>query len=254
MTRLIQQHPPLAARSLSRLAFAVLVALLLAASTADAALTTSACLVQKRKAWIIFRKCQGTAQVKQLKGKPADLAKCQTTFQNALTKIDDKATKAGIACRYRDNGDGTVTDYDTGLMWEQKTVGFGGICFFVPLGEISHCVNDTFTWADAQSFVNSLNGSTADGRILANVFAGHADWRLPTIVELRTILLEPYPCATSPCIDSIFGPTANNYWSATTSASHPQNAWVINPLDGFVGGISDKVLVRVAALAVRTGL
>jgi len=71
MTRIVQQHPTLAAHSLSRLVLAVLVALLLGTNAADAALTTGACLVSKRKVWGNFRKCQVTAQVNQIKGKPA---------------------------------------------------------------------------------------------------------------------------------------------------------------------------------------
>jgi hypothetical protein len=176
MTRIIQQYPTLAARSLPRLVLAVLVALLLAASVADAALTTSACLVQKRKAWITFRKCQGSEQLKQLKAKPVDLATCDAALQVALTKITAKATKAAIPCRYGDNGDGTVTDYDTGLQWEKKTGGVAGLCI---LGDV-HCVNDTYTWDEANRFVDGgANPST-----LTSCFSGHCDWRLPTIVEL----------------------------------------------------------------------
>src|SRR5262249_36846699 len=40
-------------------------------------------------------------------------AACQAKFSGALTK-------AGTACRFLDNGDGTVSDLDTGLVWEKK--------------------------------------------------------------------------------------------------------------------------------------
>ena len=96
MTRIVPQHPTRAARSLSRLVLAV-VALLLAASVADAALTTGTCLAQKRVAWATLRKCQGTEEAKQLKGKPANLPQYLTKFQTALAKITAKATKAMIA-------------------------------------------------------------------------------------------------------------------------------------------------------------
>ena len=91
------------------LAGLVAAVLLLAASAADAALTTDKCLVSKRKAWTALRKCQGTEEAKKLLGKAADFAKCDTKFQEKLAQIDDKATDAGIACRYAHNGDGTVT-------------------------------------------------------------------------------------------------------------------------------------------------
>lgn len=58
---------------------------------------------------------------------------------------------------YRDNGDGTVTDLNTGLMW-QKTPDF---------------VKRTL--ADSQKYADSLK------------LAGHDDWRLPTIKELFSL-------------------------------------------------------------------
>jgi len=230
------------ARTLTTLAVATL---LLATSAADAALTTSAFLVQKRKAWITFRKCQGTEQVKQLKGKPADLATCDAALQAALTKINAKATKAAIPCRYGDIGDGTVTDYDTGLQWEKKTGGVADLCI---LGDVN-CVNDTYDWDGANRFV----GASATGSTLTTCFFGHCDWRLPTIVELRTILLAPNPCATSPCIDPIFGPTvASFYWSATTYADNPNGAWYVpfSNLSVLYDSKGSSHYVR----AVRTGL
>jgi len=157
MKRIVQQHPILAARSLPRLILAVLVALLLAASVADAALTTGTCLAQKRVAWATLRKCQGTEEAKQLKGKTADLAQCLTKLQTALAKITAKATKAAIACRYRDNGDGTVIDYDTGLQWEQKND-------FTSTNN-PHDVANTYTWSRGQG------SNLADGRVFTDFLA-----------------------------------------------------------------------------------
>jgi hypothetical protein len=241
MTCIVQQHPTRAARSLPRLVLAV-VALLLAASVADAALTTSACLVSKRKAWITFRKCQGTEQVKLLKGKPTDLAACDTALQTALTKITAKATKALIPCRYHDNADSTITDYDTGLMWEKKTAGN---------------VNTQFAWAAAlKDFPDGYNACvSSDGSTLACNSAYH-DWRLPNIVELQTIFDATQGCGggSGACIDPIFGPTvANSYWSATTYAPNPFGAWIVGFFRNGFGGLDAKV-GNLYVRAVRAGL
>src|SRR5262249_27672856 len=46
--------------------------------------------------------------------------------------------------------------------------------------------------------------------------------------ELKTILLEPYGCGTSPCIDPIFGPTASNrYWSSSLSVPYAVQEWAV---------------------------
>ena len=62
-----------------------------------------------------------------------------------------------------DNGDGTVTDRATGLMWEQKGS------------------KREKSYYSAKKHVKSLNKKK---------FAGHDDWRIPTIEELYS-LLEP---------------------------------------------------------------
>jgi hypothetical protein len=244
MAHIVQQHPTLAARSLSRLVLAVLVALLLATSAADAALTTSACLVQKRKAWITFRKCQGSAQVKLLKGKPVDLATCDTALQAALAKITAKATKAAIVCRYLDNSDSTITDFDTGLMWEKKIDEVLGSCW-----------TRKFTWATAMAeFLSELNGF-ADPASAQFGHAGHTDWRLPTVAELLTLVDTTVSgCNTgTACIDPIFGPTvASFYWSSTTQATFPNDAWVVYFSNEFVG--YDPKVTNDYVRAVRAGL
>jgi hypothetical protein len=207
-------------------------ALVLAARVVDAGLTSDSCLALKRQAWGNLRKCESTEQAKAIKGKPADLAKCSTKFQEKLAKITAKATKDTIACRYRDNGDGTVIDYDLGLQWEKKNSAPPGT-------QNPHYVESQYYWGISTEpngpaftdFLNRLNNcSFAPGFFSPIPFAGFCDWRLPTLAELQSILLAPNPCGTSPCIDPIFGPTNTNfpYWSSTTNTGTPGQAWAVS--------------------------
>jgi len=162
--------------------------------------------------------------------------------------------------RFKDNLDGTVTDHETGLQWEQKTTTVGsGVNLADP-----HDADNYYTWNTIfggttpngtafTDFLPKLNGGSNDGVTFTGCFAGHCDWRLPTIVELQTILLDPYPCGTSPCIDPVFGPTVDGvYWSATTFAPGPGNAWNVYFGSGLVDSLYkiDGNFVR----AVRAGL
>jgi hypothetical protein len=238
---------------------------------ADAALTTPSCLAKKLKEWGKLRKCQAIENGKALQAKPADPGKCQTKFDAKLALISAQATAGGIPCRYGDgdNGDGTTTDsdltvmdYDTGLMWEKKAD--LDVCEPYSVCGI-HDVLDTHDWAPGPSGVDWLPTGTAFWGFLGvlnyhtvngsdGCFAGHCDWRLPSIGELQTILLAPYPCGTNPCIDeTVFGPTASaDYWSATSDADDPQAAWLVYFVEGdpFPG---DK-LISAAVRAVRSAL
>ena len=147
-------------------------------------------------------------------------------------------TSGCFATRCVDNGDGTVTDHQTGLQWEQKTTTVGS---GANAGD-PHDVDNVYTWTAVNNgtnpdgtafteFLGKLNGcTTSDGSTIAGGFAGHCDWRLPTVVELQTIVDSEAPGCTqgSPCIDGIFGPTAADiYWSSTT-ADTPTFVWFQN--------------------------
>jgi len=101
--------------------------------------------------------------------------------------------------KYLDNGDGTITDLATGLMWPKDATGAG-------------CYNGaTRTWVQAIAFCEELD------------FAEHDDWRLPNVKELQTII--DYS-RKSPCIDPIFLNTvASAYWSGTTYLGNTDFAW-----------------------------
>ena len=143
------------------------------------------------------------------------------------------------AQRFIDNGDGTISDTTTGLMWEKKAqAGIG----------LAHDVDHRYRWSDSgvrpdggafTDFLGALNDAKSNhGAIVTGCFADHCDWRLPQINELTGILLSP--CSESPCIDPIFGPTQSGpYWSATTFArpslrSSPLIAWFVDFSDGNV--------------------
>ncbi|HLK10997.1 MAG TPA: DUF1566 domain-containing protein [Candidatus Binatia bacterium] len=143
---------------------------------------------------------------------------------------------------FTDNGDGTVTDDGTGLQWEQKTfdptsVHYG---FAVYAWSSSGCVNgggvpmpgDDGTLPDGTAFTTflaTLDDSSAPG----GCFAGHCDWRMPTATELGTILDPHAPTCGQPpqgaCIDPIFGPAAQAYWSSDTEPGVPTLAFLTFP-------------------------
>jgi hypothetical protein len=117
-------------------------------------------------------------------------------------------------------------------MWEKKDGSGGGANLSDP-----HDVDNTYSWTTAMGeWLSLVNGYSADGTAQTGL-GGQSDWRLPTNAELQAIFLAPFPCGTSPCIDSTFGPTAGSpYWSSTTYSTTPTSAWFVYfDMTGLVG-------------------
>jgi hypothetical protein len=138
--------------------------------------------------------------------------------------------------RFFDNRDGTVRDQKTGLMWEKKSAFDGD-----PNPSDPHDADNLYAWSHTGSapdgtlfteFLFGLNGGTsADGLATGGCFAGHCDWRLPTIEETAGVLEELGTCvgAVGPCTDPTLGPTqADGYWSATTFDRLATKAWFVD--------------------------
>jgi len=150
---------------------------------------------------------------------------------------DDGDIRAGAVLSYTDNGNGTITDNNTGLVWEKKTNCTGG----------THCVNDPYTWQGALDYVAALN--TAN-------FAGHNDWRLPNIKELQSIVNYEN---VNPSVSAVFNDCGNGsctaayvYWSSTSYANFPDFAWYVNFYAGDVEA-NYKSLNSIFVRAVRGG-
>jgi uncharacterized repeat protein (TIGR01451 family) len=120
---------------------------------------------------------------------------CDNTGQDGAYSINPMS--------YTDNGNFTVTDNNTGLMW-----------LLVEPGPT--------VWAKAISFCAGLS------------FKGYSDWRLPDMKELISIIDFGVP-SPGPTINSEFFPdaSASNYWTATTHAAFPDVAAYV---DFYYGG------------------
>ncbi len=145
--------------------------------------------------------------------------------------------------RFIDHGDQTVTDTQTGLTWEKKVAGGDGraTCLTEPRGVDSAC-----TWDQAMNdWLDVMNGACPSCRA-AGGFAGYADWRLPTLVELLTIV----DASQIPAIDPSFGMTHEGYyWSETTAdAVDPPIAAGVHFFDGSADEIAMSQTIRVRAV------
>lgn len=127
----------------------------------------------------------------------AETAARETALLAALERAEaDRAFRdaaAEASDPFPDQGDGTFLDRRIGVRWTVVSEPPGG--------------SNGLLWVDANDYCNSL------------ALAGSADWRLPTQVELDSLLqrLDPdrYP----------WGPTL---WSADRSDGDPNRLWVTN--------------------------
>ena len=127
-------------------------------------------------------------------------------FENSLRAA--RGVELSSSERFVINADGTVTDNQTGLMWQQRSSG-------------------SMNWQNALSYCESL------------VLAGYSDWRLPSAKELASILdFSRY----SPAIDdsAFLGTFAEKYWSSSSIANQLGNAWCFDFDDGTFWHLEEK--------------
>jgi len=122
------------------------------------------------------------------------------------------------AGRFVDNGDDTITDNCTGLMW-QKVTGNG---------------TTAINWCNALAYCENLD------------FAGNTDWRLPNVRELQSIA--DYGFST-PAVDPSFVIAESDcYWSSTSLDNNPFLAWCVNFNVGAIIGTGKGTALFVRAV------
>lgn len=234
------------------------VAILLCTGTALAAPTPQEkCDGARIKAWRTYVSCVELILAKEAGELPvnpsqfAAFAKCRHTYFKKWATLQG-AAYAGSTCigsRFTDNGDGTVTDNLSMLTWEKK---------------VDYDTIPTGNWFDADDLHEWSNGAPwkEDGSAFSSLasdvnlggFGGADGWRLPSLAELQTILLD-FPCTaasctcpSAPCIDPALDATNTLlflYWSATSHVSSP-TAWTVQ----FDGADVDH-FVKTSNYAVR---
>ena len=126
---------------------------------------------------------------------------------NCPSQDGNTATGCGNGGRFLHNGDGTVTDNCTGLMWEQDTGNAGSPLSFC--GALAYCDNLTL--------------------------ATHDDWRPPNVRELSSIA--DYG-RSNPAINTAFfaDTQSERYWSSTSfhHVTKSDLAWRVNFSNGEV--------------------
>jgi hypothetical protein len=192
---------------------------------------------------------------------------------------DDGDVQAGATLAYQDNGDGTVSDLNTGLMWEKKsddgTLNDKDLCYpwrgtcsddgTTACGTDADCTVAGGTCDAGDCQVASPNGLTIFewvDQLNQASFAGHSDWRVPNVKELQSIVdYQGFAPSVDPAFDNgcVFRCTvltcscavSSFYWSSTTITDSPSDASSVDFDDGSVDG--DVKDIDLFVRAVRSG-
>lgn len=113
--------------------------------------------------------------------------------------------------RFTDNGDQTIVDKLTGLVWTRDADPAGG----------------PKTWQDALDYIKSLNNEK---------HLDHSDWRLPNVNELAGLVNIQADLAEWLRAQGFRNLQADYYWTSTTYASYAACAWSVGIHGGIVAG------------------
>jgi len=136
--------------------------------------------------------------------------------------------------RWCDQGNGTIKDMDTGLIWLKKA-DWSGI----------------FSWSeDIYDSANQQISSLCDGSYQSGLSDGsvYGEWRLPTKREMELLVSGNEPVSESN--PRAFTGVKQWYWTSTTVSTSDSAAWYLNITNGTVSTIT-KTGAALNIMAVR---
>jgi len=163
----------------------------------------------------VFKQSFGRSQFKN-PCPPDGPAPVEKSWQSpSYEAYDDGWYHMGISwgMRFTDNGNGTMTDTLTGLIWLKNANCWGAL-----------------TWSQALTYAHGLvNGQCGltDGSI-----AG--DWRLPNVKELTSLIDYDFFSPAMHQWQSFNNVQSAIYWASTTKFDYPDEAWGVDMHDGVV--------------------
>lgn len=138
---------------------------------------------------------------------------------------DDGALEKGVAWpspRFTDNGNNTVTDNLTGLVWT-KNANLGYDC----------AGPDAGAWSWDTAFYGA-------GQCNSAVYGGYNDWRVPNVRELHSLISFGAANPALPAGHPFVNVQNNWYWTSTTVNWSTSNAWTLDMSSGLLGATASK--------------
>ena len=139
------------------------------------------------------------------------IAMAQSCNENIISSTPDE--------RFIDNGDGTVSDKYTGLVWMRCALG--------QTWDGTTCTGDAveYTWQQGLLEAESYNFAASDA------------WRLPNVNQLKSIV--EVACST-PAINQNFFPATpyGGFWTSSPYAHYNDNAWFVSFSSGYDASVN----------------